>query len=153
VELGIVDPRLLLDAGRMLIMSTLAQILRTLRAWRWIIDPPHQAAHREGLRLLKENLSADQRRQFARFDYFEVIGGDSGARYRIHPSSRMNIEQLDEKGERVRVLCFGPKGELPLGDTLLAQKIALESFERETLQIANALPPNRVLSPPLGYRF
>jgi hypothetical protein len=38
------------------------------------------------LRLLREWLSPAQREQFARRGYFEVVGSDSGKRYRIHRS-------------------------------------------------------------------
>jgi hypothetical protein len=34
--------------------------------------------------------------------------------------------------------CFAPEGKLAVGDVLLAQKIALETMERETLAIANS---------------
>ncbi len=50
----------------------------------------------------------------------------------------MNVEALDRQGRRLRMLCFMPKGHLPLGDTMLGQKIALELFETEVLRIANA---------------
>jgi hypothetical protein len=33
--------------------------------------------------------------------------------------------------------CFAPKGNLPMGDVLLAQKIGLEMMELETLKSAN----------------
>jgi hypothetical protein len=33
--------------------------------------------------------------------------------------------------------CFGPEGELPIGDVMLAQKIALEKNERAALALAN----------------
>jgi hypothetical protein len=52
----------------------------------------------------------------------------------------MNVEELDERGRRVRSLCFMPEGCLPLGDLLLAQKIALELFEADALRVANQSP-------------
>ena len=33
-------------------------------------------------------------------------------------------------------LCFVPKGGVPMGDILLAQKLALELMEEETLRVA-----------------
>jgi hypothetical protein len=33
--------------------------------------------------------------------------------------------------------CFGPQGDLAVGDVVLAQKIALETMELEALAIAN----------------
>ena len=41
------------------------------------------------------------------------------------------------RGRRVRVLCFMPEGRVPLGDVLLAQKVALELFEADALRVAN----------------
>ena len=88
------------------------------------------------MRLLTENLSPLQRDQLALFNYFDVIGGDTGTRYRIYSRNQMNVEAFDKRGRRL-LLCFMPKGRLPIGDTMLAQKIALELFERDTVQIAN----------------
>jgi hypothetical protein len=81
-----------------------------------------------------------QRDQLALFKYFDVIGGDTSTRYRIHLRNQLNVEALDERGRRQRMLCFMPKGRLPVGDTMLAQKIALELFEREVLRITNGQP-------------
>jgi hypothetical protein len=41
----------------------------------------------------------------------------------------------------VCVLCFVPEGHLPVGDVMLAQKLALESFEVEAIKVANMAPP------------
>jgi hypothetical protein len=49
----------------------------------------------------------------------------------------MNIDELDGRGARVAVWCFGPEGQLPIGDVILAQKIALETNERAALAVAN----------------
>ena len=49
----------------------------------------------------------------------------------------MNIDQLDSAGNRVCQWCFAPEGELASGDCMLAQKIALETFETKVLAIAN----------------
>ncbi len=52
----------------------------------------------------------------------------------------MNVEELDRNGRRVCLLCFVPKGELALGDIMLAQKLALELFEPQALAVANIIP-------------
>ena len=49
----------------------------------------------------------------------------------------MNVDELDQHGARTISYCFGPEGELPLGDMMLAQKIALENNERAALALAN----------------
>jgi hypothetical protein len=122
-------------------------ILRS--TWEWIQGPPlagkygrpAQVRSFQLLQLLQLNLSPDQRQQFARYNYFEVIGGDTGTRYRIRHRHFLNVERLDHKGRCTCRLCFGPQGKLPMGDVMLAQKLALELFESETIKIANASPP------------
>jgi len=88
------------------------------------------------LRLLLENLSASQRHDYEAHGYFYVIGGKTGWRYRVHDRHLLNVVQLGPKGQRVARLCFFPKGDLPAGDVLLAQKLALELFETEALRVA-----------------
>jgi hypothetical protein len=95
------------------------------------------AAEARGLRLLEQNLSPTQRRQYAASRTFEVIGGSTGRRYRIRHGQYMNVEELDETGRYVRAWCFYPAGDLPAGDVLLGQKLALELFEPDALTIAN----------------
>ena len=94
-------------------------------------------AWERGLQLLEASLSPEQRQQYDASGYFDVTGGTSGKRYRIRQGSSMNIEQLDKKGRRVCTLCFMPAGRLVTGDVMLAQKVALEVFEREALKVAN----------------
>ena len=49
----------------------------------------------------------------------------------------MNVDVYDKAGKRIHMLCFKPEGRLPIGDVMLAQKIALELFERDALGVAN----------------
>jgi hypothetical protein len=49
----------------------------------------------------------------------------------------MNIDELDKDGTPVAVWCIGPAGRLPIGDSMLAQKIALETDEQAALAVAN----------------
>jgi len=90
-----------------------------------------------GLRLLQENLSPAQLEQHGRFGYFDVVGGNTGKRYRIKYGFQLNIALLDNRGRTKAVLCFAPEGNLPAGDVMLAQKLALELFETDALKIAN----------------
>jgi hypothetical protein len=112
----------------------LRDLLRSLRAFRLL---SHNYAQERANQFLMQNLSPAQRQQYERHAYFDVIGGDTGNRYRIRRGYQMNVEQLDRNGRRNRLLCFMPRGGLPVGDIMLAQKIALELFERETLNVAN----------------
>ena len=100
----------------------------------------HQDTRVRAIQLLKQNLSPAQCKQFERCRYFDVVGGDTGCRYRIREGCQMNVEQLDKSGRRVRILCFMPEGHLAVGDVLLAQKLALELFESETLKVAHKSP-------------
>ena len=94
------------------------------------------------LRLLRDWLSPVQRTQFAKKGYFEVVGGDTGKRYRIYPGAMSNVCEIDEKGRLGVGLCFRTMGELPIGDVMLAQKIALESCESSALAVARRFVPN-----------
>jgi hypothetical protein len=104
---------------------------RTANPWRI----SHKDAQERGIQFLTQNLSPTQRQQYERHGYFEVIGGDTGKRYRIWHGGQLNVEPLDPNAKRVR-LCFMPRGRLPVGDIMLAQKIALELFETEAVKVA-----------------
>lgn len=94
------------------------------------------------LRLLRQWLSPAQRAQFAGKGYFEVVGGESGRRYRIHAGTATNVCEIDERGRPKAGLCFLPIGDLPIGDVMLAQKIALETSESSALAVARSFVPN-----------
>jgi hypothetical protein len=94
------------------------------------------------LRLLRQWLSPAQRAQFEQKAYFEVLGGDTGKQYRIYAGAASNVCEIDEKGRPKLGLCFLPLGELPVGDVMLSQKIALESCEGAALAVARRFVPN-----------
>ena len=94
-------------------------------------------AEQRAYTLLKRWLSPEQIAQLERHGYFEVRGSRTGKCYRIRREWNMNIDELDGEGSRVAVWCFSPAGHLPLGDNMLAQKIALETDEQATLAVAN----------------
>ena len=87
--------------------------------------------------LLNEWLRPEQRATLERHGYFEVRGSHSGKCYRIRRSRNMNIAELGKDGNQAAVWCFGPVGHLPLGDVMLAQKLALETDEQAALAAAN----------------
>lgn len=101
-----------------------------------------------GLTLLREWLSPGQLAQFNADGYFDVIGCDSGRRYRIHYGSSMNVEELDDLDQPHICYCFVTDAFLVPGDVVLAQKIALETDERAALALANKFTPKRRLSVP-----
>lgn len=94
------------------------------------------------LRLLRAWLSPAQSAQFAAKGYFEVVGGNTGKQYRIYAGASTNVCEVDEKGRPTVGLCFLPVGELPIGDVMLSQKIALESCESRALEVARRFAPN-----------
>jgi hypothetical protein len=93
-----------------------------------------------GIKLLREWLSPEQRAQFDANRYFEVIGCDSGKRYRILYGSATNVHEIDCDGRSTLAWCFVPTGYLVAGDVMLAQKIALETNEFRALAVANRFP-------------
>ena len=124
-------------------MSSLRQSLKGLirrigdDPYRHRVNPLSKACQERAIQLLKQHLSAAQREQFEKLSYFYVTGGYSRNTYRIRHGVQMNVEQLDQSGIPIRRLCFKPEGYLAVGDVMLAQKIALELFEKEALKIAN----------------
>jgi hypothetical protein len=100
-------------------------------------DPQRVQAEEKGIALLRSWLTAEQDEQLIREGEFEVKGCDTGKRYRISNFKSMNVCELDRSGKSIRRWCFLPEGsELPTGDVLLAQKIALETMERQALAVA-----------------
>ena len=89
-----------------------------------------------GQRLLKANLTPEQRQQYERDLCFDVIGGSTCCRYRIRHGTILNIDILNQRGDRTGRLCFAPHGDLVCADVMLAQKIALETFEADALSVA-----------------
>jgi hypothetical protein len=93
------------------------------------------------LRLLRSWLSPEQLAQLETSGYFDVIGGTSGRKYRIKFGVCANILEFDGRGEPKAGWCFVPESTLVPGDVMLAQKIALETCEREALAVANKFGP------------
>jgi len=95
------------------------------------------AREARGINLLREWLSPMQRAQFDATKYFDVVGCDTGRRYRIHYGRVTNVHQIDEAGQPVTGWCFVPSGSLVAGDVMLVQKISLETNEQTTLAVAH----------------
>jgi hypothetical protein len=123
-----VDLCLALTTGAVIVIAIMAGDRRR--------GTPSQAEER-ALTLLRLWLSPEQAQQHDSQKHFDVIGSDSGTRYRIRHGYMMNIEQLDSAGNKVCAWCLLPVGNLASGDCMLAQKIALETSESKALAIAN----------------
>src|SRR4249919_2502924 len=81
--------------------------------------------------------SPEQRFTLHKYGFFEVRGSHTGKCYRIRRGRNMNIYEVGTGRPRVAIWCFGPVGHLPLGDVMLAQKLALETHEQAALAVAN----------------
>jgi len=128
------------DAGRRLLQwwaQQRDQLAGSMFFLRSSTEGGSKRAQERGIQLLKQNLAPSQRQQFDKYGFFDVVGGSTGKRYRIRNGRQMNIEQLDKNGRRVCGWCFFPQGNLVAGDVMLAQKMALEHYEIEALNIAN----------------
>ena len=94
-----------------------------------------------GRKLLMEWLSSEQLAQYDAHNYFEVTGCHTGKRYRIHHGMGTNVYELDDAGRPRAGWCFVPRDNLVAGDVMLAQKVALETDERDALAVANTFTP------------
>ena len=94
-------------------------------------------ANDRSIALLKEWLSPAQREQYEQHGYFDVIGGDTGGRYRIYQPAPYNISALADDCTVLDMICVVPQNVDAGGDVMLAQKIWLEKDEAVTLSIAN----------------
>lgn len=119
-------------------VEKLSRLLALHRLYRLVHDKDTPEAR--GRNLLREWLSAEQRRQFDAFGYFDVIGSISGKQYRIHFGMSANVQELGNDGRPRMGWCFVPSGDLVPADVMLAQKIALETSEAEALVVAKRFP-------------
>ncbi len=112
--------------------------------WLRAVRERHRSAEaiREarGITLLREWLSPDQKAQFDASRSFEVIGSQTGKRYRISLGRGTNVQEVDDTGRPVMGWCFVPFGDLVPGDVVLTQKVALETNECAALAVANRFP-------------
>jgi len=86
--------------------------------------------------LLRENLDKEQLEQFNQTQWFFVIS-QSGKRYRIRNRWVGNIDELDLEDQVVAEYCIHPVIRVPVEDSMLIQKLMLESDEPHFMQIAN----------------
>jgi hypothetical protein len=98
---------------------------------------PRTHAEKRAVALLLSWLTPEQEKQWQARGNFEVVGCDTGRRYRITYRAVMNVHELDPDGHPVQQWCFAPEGRLAVGDMLLAQKVALETMETKALATAN----------------
>ena len=134
--------RSLLIASRR-IGASLVQYIREVQAAHERYRARFATREARGVSLLREWLSPEQRAQFDAKRYFDVIGCDSGKRYRIHYGDITNVHEIGDDDLPSVGWCFMPVGSLVAGDVMLAQKIALETYEYSALAVANRFPIQR----------
>ena len=64
---------------------------------------PTSEAEQKAHSLLRAWLSPEQAQQYNSQKHFDVIGSDTGTRYRIRHGRMVNVDQLDSVGNRVCV--------------------------------------------------
>lgn len=100
----------------------------------------HRAAIAKSIALLREWLPPAQLAQYDKDHGFDVTGS-AGGQYRIHYGTVGNVNQYGDESRRniIAQLCFQPEGVVAhlVGDTMLAQKIALENDEPAARAVAN----------------
>lgn len=84
--------------------------------------------------LLKSCLSPQQREELEQRGCFHLLVGEK--KYRIEKGSHGNVKLIDKDGRVKRSFCVQPRG-VPDGDTMLAQKLLLETDERQFYKLAN----------------
>ncbi len=107
---------------------------------RWIqLEGERALARDRAKRILQENLTAAQRDELAQKGHFTLtlFEGDQRRLYRIKQGRSRNVQQVDDNGRVLKTLCAHPAINCPDEDTMLAQKLMLETQEREFLRIAN----------------
>ena len=92
--------------------------------WARVLCLSPLESEERGQDLLRQWLSPEQAEEYDKYQRFEVVGCDTGTRYRILRGKIMNIVELASDGRVTRRWCFAPEGALVTGDVMLAQKIA-----------------------------
>lgn len=108
----------------------------------------HLNAYKQSIVLLKSWLTPQQRHELEVHHYFSVRGSKTDVTYKIHyHSESFNVQSTAHFNQ---FMCFGPLGNLPLGDRMLVQKIMLENDEEEVLRIANCIRGGSPYAPTPG---
>lgn len=92
-------------------------------------------ANKRAMSLLHSCMTPEQRECLKTYKYFIVVA-KSGRRYRIDEGTHGNVRVIDKNGSILERLCIQPNG-VPLGDSMLAQKLLIETAEDVFRQHAN----------------
>ena len=100
-----------------------------------------EAAKERAIQLLRSALSPKQLQEFDRRGYFHVQVGDR--RFRVTRKRTHNVLEVDGQSRILRSLCAHPVEFVPDEDTMLSQKLILESHPEEFFKLANVMKHRR----------
>lgn len=103
-------------------------------------DDVRRRATARATKLLHLCLTEQQRRQFEQHKCFEVISAGGTVRYLLFHGRSANVYRLDAQGRVVKRFCAHPALMVPDADTLLAQKLMLETDPQAFERLANEHP-------------
>jgi hypothetical protein len=103
------------------------------------IEAERSVAKDRAEKLLRDGLSPRQCEELAAKGFFTLETLSKGQRkiYRIERGRSRNVKQVDDNGRVIKTLCAHPAEYVPDADTMLAQKLWLETAEDEFLRVAN----------------
>lgn len=108
-----------------------------MRDWLRVVGE-HESARNRAWELFFDALTPAQKRSVKTWGYF-YANGSQGGRYRVGVDGYLaNI--YDVRNHRKICIYVRGKRDIPLGDHLLAQKLTIETNERQFLRRANFTP-------------
>ncbi len=113
-------------------------------SWPWKSSSAKRAE-----RLLKANLTAQQRRDLREHGYFFVAGGQSRLPYRVGPKKNVWLLAPGVWSKPAGSFCVYPLPHLPSADVMLAHALSIQHDERSFCSVAVFYP----YSPDLWYRI
>lgn len=123
--------------------ATPEQVREDLRRMRRV-NAEWRLARIRAERLLTNHLSREQQRDLKQHGFFKLYVNDKKGQskiYRIRRGRSMNVDLVRELPggvlEPIQTLCAHPEMMVPDADTMLVQKLMLETCEEEFLRIAN----------------
>jgi len=105
----------------------------------------HRLARIKAEQLLLRHLTSDQKQDLRKYGYFKVYVAEKV--YRIRRGRAQNVDLVREEAgvlKPIETLCLHPDELVPDADTMLIQKLLLETDERQFLSIANHMPQARM---------
>lgn len=103
---------------------------------RSVVQVLSDGAAERAMALLHSCLNDEQRDMLRTRKKFRIVSNLLNI-FEIRLFKTHNIYKLDLNGQAVENWCVLPKGDLALGDVLLAQKVWLETDEADTAKYAN----------------